>query len=130
MNTKTITIAKGMTVIVVQGIPRDQEKCVRKMFFMTLEKLEKMLAVPAARIRAEIKKEVPLAGTPAGALKAYRLRVGITQARLAELSGLKQSHISEMEKGKRAIGLKSAKALAKALRCRWDRLAGPRDDRP
>lgn len=123
MNTRTITITKGSTVIVVRDIPRDQEKNVRRIFFTTLEQLEKIIAVPAARVRAKIKKEIPLAGTPAGALKAYRLRVGITQARLAELSGLKQSHISEMEKGKRAIGLKSAKALAKALHCRWDRLA-------
>lgn len=122
MNTKTITIARGMAVIVVQGIPRNQEKDVRKMFFTTLERLEKILAVPAARARAEIKKEIQIAGTPAGTLKAYRLRQGITQARLAQLTGLKQSHISEMEKGKRAIGLKSAKALAKILHCRWVRL--------
>lgn len=122
MNTKTITIAKGTTVIVIQGIPRDQEKNVRKMFFTTLERLKKILAVPAARTRAEIKKEIPIAGTPSGVLRAYRLREGITQAQLAKLTGLKQSHVSEMEKGRRSIGLKSAKSLANALHCRWDRL--------
>lgn len=107
----------------ILGIPRDQEKTARRMFNTTLERLEKVVTVSAKKVQAEIKKAVPLAGTSAGMLRAYRLRQGLTQARLSALSGIKQGHISEMEKGKRAIGLKSAKALAKALQCRWERLS-------
>ncbi len=56
------------------------------------------------------------------ALRAYRHREGLTQKRLAELTGLPQHHISEMENGKRTIGKERAKRLAEALRCDYRRL--------
>jgi transcriptional regulator with XRE-family HTH domain len=51
------------------------------------------------------------------ALRAYRSREGFTQKRLAELTGIPQHHISEMEHGKRSIGKDRAKKLAAALGC-------------
>lgn len=48
-------------------------------------------------------------------LSGARHREGLTQRRLAEKTGIKQRHISEMENGKRTIGKKNAKALARAL---------------
>lgn len=48
-------------------------------------------------------------------LRGYRTREGLTQVRLAELTGIPQRHISEMENGKRAIGKERAKILADAL---------------
>lgn len=122
MNTKAITVTRGLAIVVILGIPRDQEKAARRMFNTTLERLENIMTVSSKKVQAEIKKSVPMAGTPSGALKAYRLRQGLTQARLSALSGINQGHISEMEKGKRTIGLRSAKTLAKVLHCRWDRL--------
>lgn len=56
------------------------------------------------------------------ALRAYRHREGLTQKRLAELTGIPQHHISEMENGKRTIGKERAKRLAEALRCDYRRL--------
>lgn len=56
------------------------------------------------------------------ALRAYRTREGLTQKRLAELSGIPQHHISEMENGKRCIGKDRAKRLAEALHCDYRQL--------
>jgi DNA-binding XRE family transcriptional regulator len=50
------------------------------------------------------------------ALRAYRSRENLTQRQLAELTGIPQRHISEMENGKRVIGKELAKRLAKALK--------------
>ena len=49
------------------------------------------------------------------ALRAYRHREGLTQKQLAELTGIPQHHLSEMENGKRGIGKERARRLAKAL---------------
>ena len=49
------------------------------------------------------------------AIRAYRHRENLTQRQLAELTGIPQRHISEMENGKRVIGKERAKALAKVL---------------
>lgn len=63
------------------------------------------------------------AGNEAGAtLAGFRHREGMTQAMLAEATGIPQRHISEMENGKRGIGVASAKRLAEALHCDYRRL--------
>ena len=49
------------------------------------------------------------------AIRAYRYRENFTQRQLAELTGIPQRHISEMENGKRVIGKELAKRLGKAL---------------
>ncbi len=49
------------------------------------------------------------------ALKGARKREGLTQADLAARLGISQTHISEMERGKRPIGKEMAKRLAKVL---------------
>jgi len=56
---------------------------------------------------------------PGVCLSGSRLKEGITQKVLSELTGIPQSHISEMENGKRQIGKKRAKILAKALNVRY-----------
>lgn len=52
---------------------------------------------------------------PGVCLAGARNREGLSQRRLAELTGIPQRHISEMENGKRAIGKERAKVLAKVL---------------
>lgn len=52
---------------------------------------------------------------PGDILRGARHREGLTQAQLAAKIGVKPSHISEMEKGKRPMGKDMAKRLAKAL---------------
>jgi len=80
--------------------------------------------VSAGSVKRSIKKRIPTAGTPAGSLKAYRIRAELTQAQLAKKTGIAQGHISAMERGRRIIGVKSAKTFAKALNCRWEKLVG------
>ena len=55
-------------------------------------------------------------------LAGYRHREGLTQMQLAEVTGIPQRHISEMENGKRVIGVVNAKRLAEALNCDHRRL--------
>jgi DNA-binding XRE family transcriptional regulator len=50
------------------------------------------------------------------ALKGARKREALTQKQLAELLGISQTHISEMEHGKRPIGKEMAKRLARVLK--------------
>ncbi len=60
--------------------------------------------------------------TPAGTLKAYRLRSDLTQEKLAAKSGVSQANISAMEQARRPIGLKVAKILATILKCDYKKL--------
>ena len=69
-----------------------------------------------------MKKLVSDSGSPAQMLRAYRKRQSLTQAELSEKCGISQAHISEMENGRRTIGLNSAKKLAKILKCDYKRL--------
>ena len=52
---------------------------------------------------------------PGVSLQGARTREGLTQTRLAELTGIPQRHLSMMENGKRPIGKKNARLLAKVL---------------
>ncbi|MBU5611685.1 helix-turn-helix domain-containing protein [Geomonas azotofigens] len=49
------------------------------------------------------------------AIRGARGKEGLTQRQLAELTGIAQHHISEMENGKRPIGKETARRLADAL---------------
>jgi len=53
---------------------------------------------------------------PGQALKGARAKEGLTQRALADLTGLPQRHISEMETGKRPIGKQTARILAQVLK--------------
>ena len=56
---------------------------------------------------------------PGDILRGARHREGLTQAQLAAMIGVKPSHISEMEKGKRPMGKDMAKRLARALKASY-----------
>lgn len=49
---------------------------------------------------------------PGSRLHGLRVREGLTQKDMADKLGVRQHHISEMEKGKRAIGLEMAKRIS------------------
>jgi len=53
------------------------------------------------------------------ALRGMRYREDLTQAQLAERTGIPQRHISEMENGKRGIGKENARKLAPALNAEY-----------
>lgn len=52
---------------------------------------------------------------PSVSLRGARGKEGLTQCRLAEMTGIPQRHISEMENGRRPIGKETARKLAKVL---------------
>jgi ribosome-binding protein aMBF1 (putative translation factor) len=53
------------------------------------------------------------------ALRGARKREALTQKGLAQLVGISQTHISEMEHGKRPIGKDMARRLAKVLKVNY-----------
>ena len=48
-------------------------------------------------------------------LKHYRLKKGLSQEKLAEISGLHRTYISDIERFKRSISLKRIQSIADAL---------------
>ncbi len=60
-------------------------------------------------------KHFPGQTEAAVSLRGLRTRENMSQVKLAELTGIPQRHISEMENGKRSIGKERAKKLAKVL---------------
>ncbi|MDM8526089.1 helix-turn-helix transcriptional regulator [Desulfococcaceae bacterium HSG8] len=52
---------------------------------------------------------------PGVILAGSRIKEGITQKQLSEMTGIPRRHISEMENGRCNIDIKKAKILAKAL---------------
>src|SRR6266516_465563 len=59
---------------------------------------------------------IPEAELPGRMLRAARSKEDLSQIQLAQLTGIPQRHISEMEHGKRAIGKERAKKLAEVLK--------------
>lgn len=73
--------------------------------------------IPASIIHAEIKDKHENFGTPGYYLRLFRSREDLSQLKLAENIGIKQHHISEMEKNKRVIGKTLAKKFAALFGC-------------
>jgi transcriptional regulator with XRE-family HTH domain len=48
-------------------------------------------------------------------LRKYRLAIGVSQEKLAELSGLHRTYISDIERFRRSIALENIQKLADAL---------------
>ena len=64
----------------------------------------------------EVFPPIPEAERPGRMLRAARSKEDLSQIQLAQLTGIPQRHISEMEHGKRAIGKERAKKLAEVLK--------------
>ncbi len=82
-----------------------------------LREYAKKIGVRDATDTVSIEEAYPdYADNPLGlALRGARYREGLTQRQLADLTGIPQRHISEMESGKRQIGRERAKKIAEAL---------------
>lgn len=82
-----------------------------------LKDYARRLGVQDASDSLSIAEAFPAYGeNPLGlALRGARHREGLTQRALAEITGIPQRHISEMESGKRQIGRERARKLAAAL---------------
>ncbi len=82
-----------------------------------LREYAKKIGVHDATDTVSVEEAFPgYADNPLGlALRGARYREGLTQRQLADVTGIPQRHISEMEGGKRQIGRERAKKLADAL---------------
>jgi len=63
----------------------------------------------------ELFKEYDDNEIPGITLRGARVKEGFTQKKLSELAAIPQGHISEIENGKRPIGVKIAKKLGETL---------------
>ncbi len=93
-------------------------------FLGPTEKVEKLTQVAMSLGLEDISDSIPWrdafpefdeAYAPSVALRGARRKENLTQKELAERTGIPQSHISEMENGKRSIGKERAKRLGKIL---------------
>ena len=117
--TKTQT-TDGYVEIRLRGVPSDMGELVR-------ETIEKILDLAGMDLQKKGEDAVGLYPIEAvfpefhigHALRGLRSREELTQKQLAEMIGVKPSHISEMENGKRTIGKEMAKRLAKALQTEY-----------
>lgn len=64
---------------------------------------------------SELFEEFEDSSLPGFALLGGRTKKNITQKQLSKITGIPQSHISEMENNKKSIGKKRARVLGKAL---------------
>lgn len=66
--------------------------------------------IPADEVFKKLHQKYGKVGTT---IRGFRAREGMTQVELAKKLNIRQSHVSQMEHGKRAIGKKLAQKLAK-----------------
>jgi transcriptional regulator with XRE-family HTH domain len=69
----------------------------------------------AAKIHSGEPDQDDIVATFGANLKAARLKMGLTQAQLAEAAGLLQQYVSLVESGKQNVTLTTAQALAKVV---------------
>lgn len=95
----------------------------KKMIRSTLDQYLAEDHVPAKAIHDEAKqRHGDDYNTPGYYLRLYRQRAELTQAKLADKTGIRQHHLSEMENNKRVIGKVNAKKLADILEFDYWRL--------
>ena len=93
-------------------------------FAGSADKIEKLTKIASSLGLVDLSDSVPWrkafpefddASEPGVALRGARRKESMTQKDLAQLTNIPQSHISEMENGKKSIGKKRARRLGKAL---------------
>lgn len=108
---------------------RPTEKLVEIRFRGTVSSINKLRRTATALHVTDLSRQIPekdfytpeelspeLATNRAGVcIRGGRGKEGLTQKQLADLIGVAQHHISEMENGKRAVGKEMAKKLAEVL---------------
>lgn len=94
----------------------------KKMIRSTLDQYLEEDRIPAETLHEEARQRQGDAyRTPGYYLRLYRQRAELTQLELANRTGIRQHHISEMEHNKRVMGKANARKLAKILKCDFRR---------
>jgi len=88
----------------------------KKMIRSTLDQYLAQDRVSAKTVHDEAKqRHGDTYRTPGYYLRLYRQRAELTQVELADKTGIRQHHLSEMENNKRVLGKANAKKLADIL---------------
>lgn len=94
----------------------------KKMIRSALDQYLEEERIPAKILHEEAKqRQGDVYRTPGYYLRLYRQRAELTQLNLADQTGIRQHHISEMENNKRVMGKVNAGKLAKILKCDYRR---------
>jgi DNA-binding XRE family transcriptional regulator len=109
-HTKKHPTEKGLIPLTVKVHPSNVNRVLN--YVKTIEADQEAVSRPWREIIQELN---PNESINAGVLRGARGREDMTQQQLAELTGIPQRHISEMERGKRPIGKENAKKLAAVL---------------
>jgi len=95
----------------------------KKMICSTLDQYLDEDRVSAKTLHAEAKhRHGKTYRSPGYYLRLYRQRAELTQVQLADKTGIRQHHLSEMENHKRVLGKVNAKKLADILDCDYRKL--------
>jgi DNA-binding XRE family transcriptional regulator len=113
---KPITIHHMVADIKIEPHISVSANTIKQLICLALDSYADDDVVPAAKVHQAAKeRHGKNYQTPGYYLKLYRLRKDLTQAQLADLVGIRQHHLSEMENNKRPLGKNLAKQLAEIL---------------
>lgn len=95
----------------------------KKMIRSTLDQYLEEYRISAKTLHEEARQRHGNAyRSPGYYLRLYRQRAELTQVGLAEQTGIRQHHLSEMEHNKRVLGKANARKLAEILKCDFRKL--------
>ncbi|MEE8060157.1 MAG: helix-turn-helix transcriptional regulator [Pseudomonadales bacterium] len=120
---QALTIHHDLGDVIVTPSCKVNKARLKQMIRSTLDQYLVEDRVPAAQVHAQTKQRHGDQYQTAGYyLRLYRQRAELTQVGLAEQSGIRQHHLSEMENNKRALGKNTAKKMAEILDCDYRKL--------
>ncbi len=120
---QALTIHHDLGDVVLKPSGKVNQARLKKMIRSTLDQYLVEDRVSAKTIHAEAKqRHGDDYRTPGYYLRLYRQRAELTQTELADKTGIRQHHLSEMENNKRMLGKANAKKLAGILDFDYRRL--------
>jgi len=120
---QSLTIHHDLGDIVLKPSGKVNQTRLKKMIRSTLDQYLAEDRVSAKKLHEEAKQHHgDYYRTPGYYLRLYRQRAELTQGKLADKTGIRQHHLSEMENNKRVLGKANAKKLAKVLNCDYQKL--------
>ena len=120
---RALKIHHDLGDVVLKPSGKVNQARLKKMIRTTLDQYLAEDRVPARTLHDEAKQRYGDAyRTPGYYLRLCRQRAELTQAELADMTGIRQHHISEMENNKRVLGKANAKKLAEILDCDYRKL--------
>jgi|SRR5690606_24609852 len=120
---QTLTTHQELAEVVIKASDDVNQSRLKKLIRSTLDQYEQEAHIPAQQVHDDSKaRHGKHHQTPGYYLRLYRLRAEMTQAVLANKTGIRQHHLSEMENNKRSLGKANAKKLAEVLNCDYRNL--------